>query len=84
MTTATLREVQHNLARYLRVVEVGGEVIIRRRTKPVARLAPLHPPSPVPEVDWSDMVAWRKTVWKGHPTPGTPVERLVAEARGER
>ncbi len=44
MQTATIREVQHNLARFIRLVETGEEVQILRRDKPVARLTPVEPP----------------------------------------
>lgn len=39
---ASLREVNQNLAHYVRIVESGGEVIITRRGRPVARLATIE------------------------------------------
>lgn len=35
---ASLRQVNHHLSRYVAEVEKGGEVLITRRGKPVARL----------------------------------------------
>jgi len=41
METATIREVQHNLAAYVRRVQQGEQIEIRRRNRVVARLVPL-------------------------------------------
>lgn len=41
MKTATIRQVQHNLAEILRQVEAGEEFKIVRRNHPVARLIPI-------------------------------------------
>ena len=38
MTTATATEVQNNFGKYLRVVQTGGEVIVMKNGKGVARL----------------------------------------------
>ena len=38
MTTATATEVQNNFGKYLRMVQDGGEVIVLRNGKEVARL----------------------------------------------
>jgi prevent-host-death family protein len=35
---ASLREVNQHLSRYIEVVEQGGEVVITRRGKPIARI----------------------------------------------
>lgn len=41
MTRVTIHEAKTNLSRLIEEVEKGGEVIISRRDKPVARLVPI-------------------------------------------
>jgi antitoxin (DNA-binding transcriptional repressor) of toxin-antitoxin stability system len=83
MGRVTVREVQHNLAEILRRVEAGEEIEVHRRHKLVARLIP---PTSAPdrEVDWAGLKEWRRITWGKKPTSGTPIERVVAEARGDR
>lgn len=38
---ASLREINQQLARYVKDVEQGDEVVITRRGKPIARLVPI-------------------------------------------
>lgn len=38
MTTATATEVQNNFGKYLNIVQTGGEVIVMKNGKEVARL----------------------------------------------
>jgi len=38
MTTATATEVQNNFGKYLHIVQTGGEVIVMKNGKEVARL----------------------------------------------
>lgn len=38
MTTATATEVQNNFGKYLNIVQAGGEVIVMKNGKEVARL----------------------------------------------
>lgn len=83
MTTATVRDVQHNLAEILRLVEAGEEVIIRRRNRPVARIVPLAP-APARRVDWSDLARWRSRVFPEGQLPGKPLSELIADSREDR
>jgi len=39
-----IRDVNQHLSRYIDIVEDGGDVIITRRGKPVARLSAITPP----------------------------------------
>ena len=82
MQTVTIREVQHNLSAWLQVVEAGEEIEIRRRNKPVAHLVPAI--SRARKVDWSFAAERRRRIWDGRKTPGTPIETVVAEGRGDR
>lgn len=46
MTRVTIHEAKTHLSRLLEEVEKGGEVIISRRDKPIARLVPIEQPRP--------------------------------------
>jgi len=85
METATIREVQHNLAAYVRRVEHGEEVKIRRRNKVVARLVPaVHSPKLARDLDWGRHREWRRKLWGGKKAPGKPLSQVVYESRGDR
>ncbi|MEW6363512.1 MAG: hypothetical protein AB1714_02610 [Acidobacteriota bacterium] len=80
MRTASVRDVQHNLAGFLRQVEQGQEFEIRRRDAPVARLVPV---SGVvnQRADWSDIGLWRDRIWGRRAAPGRPASQIVYESR---
>ncbi len=42
MNSVNIAELKNNLSRYLELVKAGKEIIIRDRSLPVARLAPLR------------------------------------------
>jgi prevent-host-death family protein len=46
MTRVTIHEAKTNLSRLIEQVEKGGEVVISRRDKPVARLVPIETARP--------------------------------------
>ena len=48
MTRVTIHEAKTHLSRLLEEVEKGGEVVISRRNKPIARLVPMEPSQPQP------------------------------------
>lgn len=85
METATIREVQHNLAAYVRRVEHGQEVEIRRRNQVVARLVPAgEAAKPARDLNWGELREWQRKVWGGKPAPGKPASEIVYESRGDR
>jgi len=85
METATIREVQHNLAAYVRRVEHGQEIQIRRRNKVVARLVAATPTeTPARDLNWEELTEWRFKRWGGKPAPGKPISEILYESRGER
>ena len=43
MKTATVGEVQKHLARILKEIKAGQEIVVTKRGKPVARLVPVGP-----------------------------------------
>ena len=49
MTTYTVHQAKTNLSKLLAEVEGGGEVIIARNDKPVARLVPVVAEKPLPD-----------------------------------
>jgi antitoxin (DNA-binding transcriptional repressor) of toxin-antitoxin stability system len=79
MKSASIRDVQHNLAEVLEWVERGEEVHVYRRKKLVARILP---PAPQP-VEAPDFVARAKKIWGKAPV-GKPLSEIASEARGER
>ncbi len=84
MVTATIREVQHNLASYLRRVERGEEIVIRRRNTAVARLVPDGVSAPsLRRVDWGVVRERREHLWGGELAPGKPLSEIVDESRGD-
>ncbi len=75
---------QHELARMIAEVEKGGEIVITRRNRPVARLGPVaataNPVAGTP--------ATVRRYWRGRPLP--PAMRssvthaeLIADGRGD-
>jgi prevent-host-death family protein len=85
METATIREVQHNLAAYVRRVEHGEEIEIRRRNKVVARLVPSGDSAQAArKLDWAEVREWRLRLWGGKLAPGKPASEIVYESRGDR
>ena len=84
MVSATIREVQHNLAAYVHRVEHGEEIVIRRN-KVVARLVPSGDSAQVArKVDWTKVGERRLKLWGGKHAPGKPASEIVYEARGDR
>ncbi len=80
MRSASVRDVQHNLAVFLREVEEGQEFEIRRRDRPVARLVPVAAVSSQ-KTDWSDIGAWRRGIWGRKAAPGKPASQIIYESR---
>lgn len=79
MKTASVREMQHGLAKVLSWVEEGQEVLVYRRKKLVARLLP---PTPEPAAS-PDFVARAAGIWGKRPR-GKRLSALVSEGRDER
>jgi len=79
MRTATIRDVQHHLAKVLAWVEAGEEVIVLRRNKVVARLVP---PGPTAS-ESPDFAARARAIWGDEPA-GQPLSEIASEARGSR
>lgn len=79
MKTASVREIQHNLAAVLAWVESGQEVLVLRRKKVVARLVPAEPVA----VESPDFIARSRDIWGDKPK-GKPLSEILSEARGKR
>ena len=77
MKTCSIMEAQHNLAALVRRVEVGGEFVITRRHKPVARLVPLEKQTLV----FPDFKARAHKIWSGA-WQGAGSDELLDESRG--
>jgi len=84
METVTIREIQHNLAAYVRRVESGEKIEIRRRNKVVARLVPAGQSARRREgLNWAEVAMWRRKLWGDKPAPGKPLSAIVYDSRGE-
>jgi len=84
METATIRKVQHNLAAYVRKVEHGQEIEIRRRNHVVARLVPaVTPPAAARDPKWGEVRERLRRMWGDKPAPGKPTSEILYESRGE-
>ena len=77
--TITVHEAKTHLSRYLVEVENGGEVLIARGKKPVARLVPLEekPPANRPQVGQTI-----DAVWKIPKSALAPLDARELEAMG--
>ena len=82
MKSATVREVQHNLAKVLNEVEAGHTVEILRRKQPVARLIPAGLANAPASANWDGHEAQMAAVWKGAVIEG--VDQILDEMRGGR
>ena len=86
MKSASIRTVQHQLASLIAEVEKGGEIVITRHRRPVARLSPVAPDAG--SAAGAGSPAAIRSYWRRRPPP--PAVRstvthaeLVADGRGE-
>lgn len=85
METATIREMQHNFAAFVRRVEQGEKIAIRRRNQIVARLVPDGASAhAVRKVDWGEVRERRERLWNKGLPKGKPLSEVVSDARGDR
>jgi prevent-host-death family protein len=81
MRTASVREVQHNLAAVLEMVSRGQEIAVTKRGRVIARIVPAR--ATAGRVQWPDSAARMKRLG-GDASRGTPPSRVIRELRGER
>jgi antitoxin (DNA-binding transcriptional repressor) of toxin-antitoxin stability system len=81
MKKATVREVQHNFRKVLRWIEDGEEVVISRRGRAVANLAPIA--GETQKIEWPDFSRRLKAIW-GIAPAGKPASRIIIDQRNER
>ena len=80
MTTSTVRDMRLHLTKYLRLVEAGDEVVIRRRSQPIAKLVPFRAAR---QEKFPDLTAFREDL--GHRWTGkrTGTDEMVRRLRDE-
>jgi len=81
MKTASVRELQHNLAAMLEMVSRGQEIAVTKRGRVIARIVPAR--KATGPVEWPDSVSRMKRLGKDA-ARGTPASRILREIRGER
>ena len=81
MKTASVREVQHNLAAVLEMVSGGQEIAVTKRGRVIARIVPAR--RKTGPVKWPDSAARMKRLGKDA-ARGTPPSRVIREVREER
>lgn len=75
MKTATVGEIQKNFARILKKIQVGEEITIVKRGKPIAKLMGLGPRE---AIDWPDFYG------EAIQLKGKPISEVVIENREDR
>jgi antitoxin (DNA-binding transcriptional repressor) of toxin-antitoxin stability system len=84
MKTATVREVQHGLARILFDVQRGQEFAVTKRGKVVARIVPATRAAERGRLRWPDSAGRMKELMSGATVTGSPPSEIIRELRGER
>ena len=82
MKTASVREVQHGLARVLSEVGKGQEIAVTKHGKVVARIVPAA--RTAGRLRWPDSAARMERLMAGETVKGAPPSEIVRELRGER
>lgn len=75
MKTATVGEVQKHLARILKEIMAGQEILVTKRGKPVAKLIPLGP---------GETIEWPDFYQEALEVRGKPLSEIIMEQREER
>ena len=75
MKTATVGEIQKNFSQVLRTINIGEEIIITKRGKPIAKISSLGPSS---KIKWPDFYNEAIEVKE------KPLSELVIENREDR
>lgn len=80
MKTASIRDVQHNLAKILLWIGAGDSVIITKRNKPIAEIKPLSKKQKIERPDFQKRL--RENF--ARPIRGISNAELISEMREER
>lgn len=80
MKTASIREVQHNLAKILLWIGAGEKVIVTKRNKPIAEIKPLSKKQKIVRPDFQKRL---REIFD-HPIRGISNAELIAEMREDR
>ncbi len=81
MRTATVRDLRYRFAEVEASLKQGEEIVIRKRTRPIAKLVPIA--AKTATVDYPDFAAQRRQIFGDRVLPVTVAE-IVAWDRGER
>lgn len=81
MKTASIRQVQHDLARVIAEVQKGQEIAVTKHGRVVARLVPAQSKR---AAQWPDSEARMTALMSGKAVEGAPPSEVVRSQRGER
>ncbi len=76
-----IRDMNQHLSRYIDIVESGGDIIITRRGKPVARLSAIAPSHTLTEEQQEALQRTLDRMNSGHPLGGEPFDRDASHER---
>lgn len=80
MTKVDVRELQHDLGRYMDAVEAGETLEVRRRRRVVARIVPYSPEEP--RAAWPDLMERLERLYPEGPVTESGSERLYRDRDG--
>ena len=75
MKTATVGEIQKNFGKVIKDINLGEEITITKRGRPIAKLVALGPKQ---DITWPDFYSDAIVI------KGKKVSQIVIESRGER
>jgi antitoxin (DNA-binding transcriptional repressor) of toxin-antitoxin stability system len=80
MKKVSVREVQHGLAKVLRLVERGEEIAVTRRARIVAKIVPATPPTK-PQIDFESRL---RAIYPRQLPQSRSLSKLILKDRTER
>jgi antitoxin (DNA-binding transcriptional repressor) of toxin-antitoxin stability system len=83
MKSVTIRDIRHRWPETEKALEVEGEILVTRDSRPIAKLVRITPLKDTrPRFDPAEHARWQRKVSRGRATRW--VDRALAESRAER
>ena len=77
----SLREANQHLAKYIKMASLGAEIIVTKRGRPVARIAPIEVRGRMSDAQKIALERSRARMRQGYSLGGEPFDREAAHAR---